>query len=103
MYVLPPCASQSPAAGDGNLLGNFCKVQDERNTQALRKLARGSANYFAVFIVDAGYQIFGNVTRDSSNFLDFRDLCAEEGALLLGNSIFLSIKGPGDFLYLDCR
>lgn len=85
MYVLPQCASQSPASGDGNLLGSLCRVQDDRNTTALRGLARGGDNFFVVFVVDAGCQTFGNLRRDSEYFLDFHDLAAEENAVVIGN------------------
>ena len=87
VYVLPQCASQSPASGDGNLLGHHLKMQDLNNTQALRNLAKGSNAFFPIFILDAGYQVFGNVTRTEANFLDFRTLCEEEGAIFLGKTI----------------
>ena len=81
VYVVPPCASQSPASGDGNLLGNHVKVQDDRNATALRILARGSDNFFPVFVVDAGYQTFGNITRAPEEFLDFHEMATQENAI----------------------
>ena len=84
MYILPQCSSQSPASGDGNLIGTMVKMQDLTNQPALRRLARGTEKYFSVFVGDAGYQTLGNVTRTPDNFLDFRQMIKEEGGLFLG-------------------
>ena len=41
------------------------------------------------FIMDAGYQYFGNIRRDDANSLDFRQLVEEENAIFLGKSSFI--------------
>ena len=90
--MLPNCASQSPYAGDGNLLGHHVKMLDVRNTQVLRRLARGSQEFFPIFIFDAGFQVFGNVSQPENKFLDFRELAEQEGAVFLGQYNFASNK-----------
>lgn len=82
--MLPQCASQTPASGDGNLLGHHAKMQDLQDNTALRKLARGSEDFFPIFVLDAGFQVLGNVIRTDQIFLDFRTLVEEEGAIFLG-------------------
>ena len=84
VHMLPQCASQSPSSGDGNLLGHYIKMQDLQSSESMRRLARGSSRFFPVFILDAGFQVFGNVSHDPQKFLDFRQLCEEEGAVFLG-------------------
>ena len=59
-------------------------MQDLRGTSALRTLARGSNELFTIFIMDAGFQVFGNVTHNDENYKDFRELADEEGAIFLG-------------------
>ena len=92
--MLPNCASQSPYAGDGNLLGHHVKMLDVRNTEVLRRLARGSERFFPIFICDAGFQVFGNVSHPDEKFLDFRKLVEEEGAVFLGQYNFAWKKYP---------
>ena len=86
--MLPNCASQSPYAGDGNLLGHHVKMLDVRNTQVLRRLTRGSQHFFPIFIFYAGFQVFGNVSQPENKFLDFRELAEQEGAVFLGQYNF---------------
>ena len=54
VYILPNCTSQSPAGGDGNLLGHHVRQQQANHKEALRKLAEGSADYFPIITIDAG-------------------------------------------------
>ena len=84
VYLLPQCASQSPASGDGNLLGHMCRMQEKNETESIKKLFKGSLSYFPIIITDAGYQTFGNVTRDNDNFLDFRSVVESSGGIFLG-------------------
>lgn len=84
VYLLPQCASQSPASGDGNLLGKYLKTQELTNHEALKILAEGTDRFFPIFICDAGYQIFGNITHTEDNWKDFREVVADAGAIFLG-------------------
>ena len=59
-------------------------MQDLQGTSSLRTLARGSNEFFTIFIMDAGFQVFGNVTHNDENYKDFRELADEEGAIFLG-------------------
>ena len=59
IYVVPACASETPASGDGNLLGNLCKMQEEFDKEAIKILAGGSSKFFPVFICDTGFQMTG--------------------------------------------
>ena len=55
-----------------------------RNIQSLKKLAEGTDEFFPIFICDAGYQFFGTVRHSDENFVDFRDIVDEAGAVFLG-------------------
>ncbi len=57
IYISPCAASETPAAGDKNLIGSLIKNQELQNKEAIRKLARGSSKYFAIFVVDTGFQV----------------------------------------------
>ena len=108
MYLLPQCASQSPASGDGNLLGHLCRMQEVNGTEAIRKLAEGSVSFFPIFITDAGYQTFGNVRRDNENFMDFRTVVESAGAIFLGKVIFVNFlfdlfKNYSRIMSLQCK
>ena len=59
MYVCPNASSETPASGDGNLLGNLLRMQEEFSQEALCLLARGRAKYFPVFVCDTGFQVSG--------------------------------------------
>ena len=52
LYCAPIMASESPSAGDGNLIGNLVKMQERKDKEALRQLAAGTDKYFPVFICD---------------------------------------------------
>ena len=67
-------------------------MQEQYENEALRKLAEGTDNFFPIFICDAGYQVFGNVTHNSDIFKDFRELVEEAGAVFLGK--YTSINKP---------
>ena len=69
------------------MLGHMARMQEVNGTEALRILARGSRDFFPVFIMDAGFQVFGNVTHLPENFQDFRNVVEEEGAVFLGKYI----------------
>ena len=84
MYLLPNCASQSPASGDGNLIGHHICMQRKNMKEAIQKLASGSERFFPIIIADQGYEVFGNIIKTPDNFLDLRDLITECGALFLG-------------------
>ncbi len=56
---MPNCASQSPASGDGNLIGHQAKMQEKNEVEILRKLSRGSTKFFPIFNADTGFQVFG--------------------------------------------
>ena len=119
VYILPNCTSQSPAGGDGNLLGHHVRQQQANHKEALKKLAEGSADYFPIITIDAGknqiqlnyycfiisriyltchfdksisfiviefsgFEIFGNITRNEENFIDYRDVIEEAGAVWIG-------------------
>jgi hypothetical protein len=90
--VLPVCTSQSPASGDGNLLGHHCKMQQKNGTESFRRLAKGSKNHFCLITADTGYQIFGSIKRTENNFLDYRQILEEEGGLFLGKLIFQALS-----------
>ena len=62
----------------------MCKMQEKSGVEALRTLARGTDNYFPIFILDAGYQTFGNLRTSDDDFKDFREVVDEEGAVFLG-------------------
>ena len=67
-------------------------MQEKNGTEAIRKLFEGSVSYFPIIITDAGYQTFGNVTRDNDNFMDFRSVVESAGGIFLGRSINCLIK-----------
>ncbi len=56
---MPNCASQSPASGDGNLIGHHAKMQEKHDVEILRKLSKGSTKFFPIFNADTGFQVFG--------------------------------------------
>ena len=84
VYIVPNCASESPASGDANLLGHLIKMQDDNSKEALRKLAKGTKDFFGIFIFDAGYQYSGNMKRPIDVFTDIREMLDAEGAVFLG-------------------
>ena len=59
-------------------------MQEKNGTEAIKKLFEGSVSYFPIIITDAGYQTFGNVTRDNDNFMDFRSVVESAGGIFLG-------------------
>jgi hypothetical protein len=61
-------------------------MQEKNGTEAIRKLCEGSGSYFPIIITDAGYQTFGNVTKDDDNFMDFRSVVESAGGIFLGKS-----------------
>ena len=63
-------------------------MQQKKGTEVLRILAKGSKYYFLIVVGDAGYQIFGNIKHTEDNFLDFRTILEEEGAIFLGKFTF---------------
>ena len=54
VYCVPACASETPASGNGNLLGAHIRSQEANQEEAIKKIAKGSSKYFPVFIVDTG-------------------------------------------------
>ena len=52
---MPIMASESPSAGDGNLIGNLIRNQEKNDRKAIRQLAAGTDKYFPIFIGDRYY------------------------------------------------
>ena len=88
LYVLANCASQSPASGDGVLIGHLIKMEEKFGKEAIKKLAEGSATHFPVFVVDAGYQYPGNLIKTPETFKDIRELITDSNAVYLGKYIY---------------
>ena len=70
-------------------------MQQKNGIEVLRLLAKGSKEYFLIVVGDAGFQIFGNIKRTEDNFLDFRTILEEEGAVFLGKLIFTYLPLSG--------
>ena len=83
MYVVPNCASESPASGDSNLIGNHLKMQEVLGRESLKILAEGTDDHFAIFIGDAGFVVSGNIKRPGEKFKDIREVIEEAGGVFL--------------------
>ena len=84
--MVPNCASESPASGDSNLIGNHLKMQEVLHREALRRLAEGTKDKFGTFIGDAGFQVGGNIKRTEDKFTDFREVISDAGGVFLGKN-----------------
>ena len=67
-------------------LMTICTAEPKEKMErpAIRRLAKGSSKYFPILICDAGYQTFGNITRNEENFKDIRQVFFFFLGILLG-------------------